>query len=103
MGILFISHSSRSNDRAIQIDAAHIVADGHEEFGRPVVRNGIALSKVHHATFDTNLIGIDPDGRVHVSERLLDMHDGPMLEQGLKAFAGRTMRPPCTPSMAAFS
>ena len=76
------------------IDAAHIVADGHEELGQPVIRNGIALSKIHHAAFDANLIGIDPDGRVHVSERLLAMHDGPMLEQGLKAFAGRLMRPP---------
>ena len=76
------------------IDAAHIVADGHEELGQPVIRNGIALSKIHHAAFDANLIGIDPDGRVHVSERLLAMHDGPMLEQGLKAFAGRLIRPP---------
>jgi putative restriction endonuclease len=76
------------------IDAAHIVADGHVELGQPVIRNGIALSKIHHAAFDANLIGIDPDGRVHVSERLLAMHDGPMLEQGLKAFAGRLIRPP---------
>ena len=76
------------------IDAAHIVADGHEVLGQPVIRNGIALSKIHHAAFDANLIGIDPDGRVHVSERLLAMHDGPMLEQGLKAFAGRLIRPP---------
>ena len=76
------------------IDAAHIVADGHEELGQPVIRNGIALSKIHHAAFDANLIGIDPDGRVHVSERLLAMHDGPVLEQGLKAFAGRLIRPP---------
>ena len=76
--------------RATAMDAAHIVADGHEELGQPVIRNGIPLSKIHHAAFDANLIGIDPDGRVHVSERLLAMHDGPMLEQGLKAFAGRT-------------
>ena len=74
--------------------ALRLVADGHEELGQPVIRNGIALSKIHHAAFDANLIGIDPDVRVHVSERLLAMHDGPMLEQGLKAFAGRLIRPP---------
>jgi putative restriction endonuclease len=56
--------------------------------------DGIALPKIHHAVFDANLIGIDPDGRVHVSERLLAMHDGPMLEQGLKAFAGQLIRSP---------
>jgi putative restriction endonuclease len=38
-------------------------------------------------------IGIDPDGRVHVSEQLLTLHDGPLLEQSLKA-AGATMRLP---------
>jgi putative restriction endonuclease len=53
------------------LDAAHIVADKDEQFGQPVVRNGIPLSKIHHAAFDAHLIGIDPDYRLHVSERLL--------------------------------
>jgi putative restriction endonuclease len=44
--------------------------------------------------FDNHLIGIDRDGRVHVSERLLMLHDGPLLEQSLKATAGTTMRLP---------
>jgi putative restriction endonuclease len=43
--------------------------------------------------FDNHLIGIDPDGRVHVSERLLMLHDGPLLEQSLKACAGALIRP----------
>src|ERR1700726_1646032 len=51
--------------------------------GEPVVPNGIRLSKIHHAAFDTHLIGIDPDYRVHVSEGLLGQNDGRMLE-GLK-------------------
>ena len=38
------------------------------------------LSKIHHAAFDAHLIGIDPDYRIHVSDRLLTLHDGPMLE-----------------------
>ena len=52
--------------------------DADELLGQPVVANGIALSKIHHAAFDNHLIGIDPDGRVHVSERLLMLHDGPL-------------------------
>jgi len=62
------------------LDAAHIVADGDERYGHPVVPNGIPLSKIHHAAFDAHLIGIDPDFRVHVSERLRAQKDGPMLE-----------------------
>jgi putative restriction endonuclease len=76
------------------IDAAHIMADGDELMGQPVITNGIALSKIHHAAFDSHLIGIDPDGRIHVAERLLELHDGPLIEQGLKAMAGRLIRPP---------
>jgi putative restriction endonuclease len=76
------------------LDAAHIMADAHELLGQLVIANGIALSKIHHAAFDNHLIGIAPDGRVHVSERLLMLHDGPLLEQSLKAIAGRLIRLP---------
>ena len=62
------------------LDAAHIVADANERLGQPVVPNGLPLSKIHHAAFDAHLIGIDPDYRLHVSERLLGQHDGPMLK-----------------------
>jgi putative restriction endonuclease len=62
------------------LDAAHIIADGHEKLGQPVVPNGIPLSKIHHAAFDAHLIGIDPDFCVHVAERLRAQNDGPMLE-----------------------
>lgn len=62
------------------LDAAHIVSDKHEVFGQPVVPNGIPLSKIHHAAFDAHLLGIDPDFRMHVSARLLEQRDGPMLE-----------------------
>lgn len=69
------------------LDAAHIVADKDEKLGQPVVPNGIPLSKIHHAAFDTHLIGIDPDYRLYVSERLLVQKDGPMLE-ALKRLVG---------------
>lgn len=76
------------------LDAAHIVADRDEVLGQPIVANGLPLSKVHHAAFDANLIGIDPDFRIHVSEQLFAMNDGPMLEQGIKAMRGRTILMP---------
>ncbi len=76
------------------LDAAHIIADPNEELGQPIVPNGLPLSKIHHAAFDANLIGIDADGIVHLSERLLEMHDGPLLEHGLKGMAGRRIIAP---------
>ncbi len=75
------------------LDAAHIVADKDERLGQPVVPNGIPLSKIHHAAFDAHLIGIDPDYRLHVSERLLARKDGPMLE-ALKRLNGDTIHLP---------
>lgn len=75
------------------LDAAHIVADLDEKLGQPVVPNGIPLSKIHHAAFDAHLIGIDPDFRLHVSERLLGLNDGPMLE-ALKRLNGETLHLP---------
>ena len=75
------------------LDAAHIVADKDERLGQPVVPNGIPLSKIHHAAFDAHLIGIDPDYRLHVSERLLGQNDGPMLE-ALKRLNGGTIHLP---------
>ncbi len=62
------------------LDAAHIIADKDERLGQPVVPNGIPLSKIHHAAFDAHLIGIDPDYRIHVSDRLLRRKDGPLLD-----------------------
>jgi putative restriction endonuclease len=57
-----------------------------------VIPNGLPLTKLHHAAFDAHLIGIDPDFRIHVSDRLLEIHDGPVLEFGLKAMAGTSIQ-----------
>ena len=75
------------------LDAAHIIADGDEALGQPVVPNGLSLSKIHHAAFDAHLIGIDPDYRLHVSDRLLEKKDGPML-QALKDLNGSDLHLP---------
>lgn len=76
------------------LDAAHIIADGDELLGQPLVSNGLPLSKVHHAAFDANLIGIDADYRIHVADQLFAMNDGPMLEQGIKGMRGKTLLMP---------
>jgi putative restriction endonuclease len=75
------------------LDAAHIISDKDPKFGQPVVSNGIPLSKIHHAAFDAHLIGIDPDFRLHVADRLLLQNDGPMLE-ALKGLNKKTIHLP---------
>ncbi len=75
------------------LDAAHIISDKDELMGQPIVPNGLPLSKIHHAAFDANLLGIDPDFRVHVSESLLDQRDGPMLD-ALKQLHGGVLHLP---------
>ena len=75
------------------LDAAHIVADKDESSASRLFRTASRLSKIHHAAFDAHLIGIDPDYRLHVSERLLGQNDGPMLE-ALKRLNGGTIHLP---------
>jgi putative restriction endonuclease len=75
------------------LDAAHIMPDKDERFGQPVVQNGLPLSKTHHAAFDAHLIGISPDFRIHVSDRLMSLTDGPVLE-AMKGLNGQELRRP---------
>ncbi|KAF0959617.1 HNH endonuclease [Rhodococcus sp. T7] len=72
------------------LDAAHIVADS-EEAGIPVVRNGLALCKIHHAAYDARILGIRPDLTVEIRSDLLIEVDGPMLEYGLKERHGQRL------------
>jgi putative restriction endonuclease len=65
------------------LDAAHIIADSEPE-GEPTVSNGISLCKLHHAAFDSNIIGIRPDYIIEVRKDVLKEKDGPMLRYGLQ-------------------
>jgi putative restriction endonuclease len=47
-----------------------------------------ALCAIHHLAYDRNLLGIDPGGVVHITRRLPDEIDGPMLRTGLQGFHG---------------
>ena len=65
------------------LDAAHIIPDSEPD-GKPIVKNGIALCKLHHAAFDNFFIGIRPDFKVVVRPDVLEETDGPMLRHGLQ-------------------
>lgn len=68
------------------LDAAHIIRDV-DEGGLPVVPNGLALCKIHHAAYDRNILGVSPDLAIKVREDILDEVDGPMLRYGIQAMA----------------
>jgi putative restriction endonuclease len=70
------------------LDAAHITADA-EENGEPVVSNGLALCKLHHAAFDRHFLTVRPDYVIEVRQSILDEEDGPMLLHGLKGMHGQ--------------
>ena len=63
---------------------------------------GVALSKLHRSAFDADLLGIDADGRVHVSERAAEYRirnarqrqpDAPMIDALLAADGERIRQP----------
>jgi putative restriction endonuclease len=78
---------------AALLQAAHILED-RDPRGAATVVNGIALCAIHHIAYDRNLMGIDPAGVVHISQRLLRETDGPMLQTGLQGFHGAAMLQP---------
>jgi putative restriction endonuclease len=75
------------------LDAAHIISDSDER-GLPVVTNGMAMCKIHHAAYDQDFLGVSPDYVVHINERLLADRDGPMLQFGLQAMNGKSLELP---------
>lgn len=72
------------------LDAAHIIEDGKPN-GLPIVQNGLALCKIHHAAYDKNVLGIRPDYVVEVRNDLLDEIDGPMLKYGIQEHHGQRL------------
>ena len=50
--------------------------DADEQLGQPIISNGLPLTTIHHAAFNAHLIGVDPEFRFEVSERLLDVIGG---------------------------
>lgn len=75
------------------LDAAHITPDT-DDAGLPLVVNGVALCKIHHAAYDENILGISPDYVVHINADVLTEVDGPMLKFGLQQMDRRPLRVP---------
>lgn len=71
------------------LDAAHILSDKHPK-ALPIVPNGLALCKLHHAAFDRHILGVRPDLIIEIREDILREVDGPML-----------VRPPGVPGATA--
>jgi putative restriction endonuclease len=70
------------------LDAAHITPDSDPE-GEPLVSNGLALCKLHHAAFDRFFFAVRPDYTVEVRPSILAETDGPMLVVGLQQIHGQ--------------
>jgi putative restriction endonuclease len=78
------------------LDAAHVLADS--EGGAPVVTNGIAMCKIHHAAYDVDIFGISPDYKVGVRSDVLAEVDGPTLKHPLQEINGSTIQLPTRPA-----
>jgi putative restriction endonuclease len=80
------------------LEAAHILPDGHP-LGAPIVPNGLALCKLHHAAFDAEILGISPDYEIEIRFDVLEETDGPMLQHGLQGFHHRSLWTPRSPRL----
>src|SRR5690606_29573927 len=78
--------------RAELLEAAHIIGD--REGGEPVVQNGLALCKLHHAAFDRHILGVRPDLVIQIRRDILEEVDGPMLVHGLQQMHGSRLHVP---------
>lgn len=80
----------------VLLDAAHIIPDSQK--GPSTVQNGLALCKIHHAAFDSHIIGIRPDKVIEIRNDILDEVDGPMLRHGLQEMHHESLHIPSNPS-----
>jgi putative restriction endonuclease len=69
------------------LDAAHIIPDREAE-SEVTVRNGLALCKLHHAAYDSFILGVTPEYTIKVRRDVLEEADGPTLKYGLQKLNG---------------
>ena len=65
------------------LEAAHIMPDSEPE-GEPLVSNGIALCRLHHAAFDQFFLAVRPDHIIEVRPDVLEESDGPTLRHAIQ-------------------
>ena len=75
------------------MDAARVIPDSDPD-GEPVVQNGIALCKIHHAAFDHFFLSIRPDYRIEIRRDVMVERDSPMLKHGLQGLDGQQIELP---------
>ena len=78
------------------LDAAHIVPDS-EPGGEPVVANGLALCRLHHAAFDRFFLAVRPDRRIEVHPAILREKNGPTLRHAIQGLHGSRILLPRSP------
>ena len=78
---------------SVLLDAAHILED-RDQRGLPEVPNGLSLCKIHHGAYDADILGVDPDYRIHIRHDVLEEVDGPMLRHGLQEMHGIRIQVP---------
>ena len=71
------------------LDAVHVLPDA--QGGEPVATNGIAMCKIHHATYDADIFGITPKYKVSVRPGVMAEIVGPTLRHTLQEIKGSTM------------
>jgi len=49
------------------------------------------LCKIHHAAFDQNILGINPDYIIKVRKDILEEIDGPMLKYGIQSLENQAI------------
>ena len=64
------------------------------EGGEPVVPNGVAMCKIHHAAYDNDLLGVNADYQVMIRPDLLEESDGPTLRHALQELHKSTLTVP---------
>jgi len=75
------------------IEAAHIIPD--QEIGeKQFLKNGIALSRIHHRAYDSDLIGIDADFKVHIGTELSSSPGNRFMESSFLRFDGQLLNLP---------
>jgi putative restriction endonuclease len=73
------------------LEAAHITPDA-DEFGDPVVPNGLSLCRIHHRAFDVKYLSVNPeDLRIHVLPSLLRENEVPMFRHSIQDLEGKEL------------
>lgn len=71
------------------LEAAHIIPWSENPSLRLVPQNGLALSSTMHKAYDKNFLGIDGDGRIHISDLFLQKANNTRFEEILIRLNGK--------------